>query len=95
MKSLLTLLLLSVSSTTFSQESSKTVYQDRISSLTAKIAQEPSNLALYYARADAYDVLDKFEQSNLDYLKITELYRRNPDAKYAGEFTKSCYRLAD
>lgn len=95
MKSPLILLLLIVYSIAFSQESSKEVYQNRISELTDKIARESSNLALYYARADAYDVLDKFEQSNLDYLKITELYRRNPDANYTGEFTKSCYRLAD
>jgi len=95
MKSPLILLLLTMSFIAFSQESSKEIYQNRISDLTNKIAQEPSNLALYYARADVYDVLDKFEQSNLDYLKVVELYRKNPDASRTGEFTKSCYRLAD
>lgn len=95
MKSLLTLLLLTVSFITFSQESSKEVYLSRISDLTNKIAQEPSNPALYYARADIYDVLDDFEKSNRDYLKVVELYHRNPDAGRTGEFTKSCYRLAD
>ena len=95
MKSLLTLLLLSVSFITFSQEFSKEVYLSRISDLTNKIVQEPSNPALYYARADVYDVLDDFEKSNRDYLKVINLYHKSPDGKYKGEFTKSCFRLAD
>lgn len=94
MKSPITIFLLCFALSAFSQES-KEYYQERISDLTAKIAKEPSNLVLYYARADAYDVLDKFPQSNLDYLRVVELYRKKPDQSYLGEYVKSCYRLAD
>lgn len=94
MKGPIALLLLCISLSAFGQES-KENFQGRISILTDKIAQEPSNLALYYARADTYDALDNFEQSNRDYLKVVELYQKRPDSRYGGEYVKSCYRLAD
>ena len=94
MKSPLTLLGLLVCSFAFSQQS-KEYYQDKAASLTTQIAAEPANLSLYYSRADAYDVLDDFAKSSGDYQKVFELYRSNPRQQYAGEFVKSCYRLAD
>lgn len=95
MKSPLVALLLLASFIASGQELSKEAKQDKITHLTTKIAQQPSDLSLYYARADVFDALDKFSQSNQDYLKVVELYRKNPDQKYLGEYVKSCYRLAD
>lgn len=93
MKGLASLILLCISFISYSQISEH--YQNRISDLSEKIKLNPSNLALYYSRADVYDALEKFEQANRDYLKVVELYHKNYDKKFSGEFVKSCYRLAD
>lgn len=89
MKSLFAFLGLMLPFLAFSQTSPK------IDELTARIAKDPSNPALYYGRADAYDRLNNHELANRDYQKVLNLYLGKPDSRYASEFSKSAYRLAD
>ncbi len=67
----------------------------KLNELNNGLSKNPGNLALYYARADVYDVLDNFKNASLDYLKVIDLYQKHPDSKYIGEYIKSCYRLAE
>jgi len=70
-------------------------YKLKLDEVNKSLAGDPRNLALYYARADIYDLLDDFQNAGRDYLKVIELYQQQPDGKYLGEYAKSCYRLAD
>jgi tetratricopeptide (TPR) repeat protein len=90
MKSLIAFIGLIVPFIAFSQTS-----QSKIDELTARIAKEPSNPALYYGRADAYDRLNNHEQANRDFQKVVNLYLGKPQGQYADEFSQACYRLAD
>ncbi len=67
----------------------------QIIELTQKIAKESGNLSLYYLRADLFDELNNFSNANRDYNKVIELYKKNPDEKFTGEFAKASYRLGD
>jgi tetratricopeptide (TPR) repeat protein len=66
-----------------------------LNDLNNRIAKDAGNPSLYFQRADIYDELNDFTKANNDYKKVLELYQNKPDAKYIGEYTKSCYRLAD
>jgi len=79
----------------FSQQAANDYYSKKLNELNKSIARENDNPALYYARADIYDELNDFQNANRDYIRVIELYQKHPDSKYAGEYAKSCYRLAD
>ncbi len=69
--------------------------QAQLTELNAKLSKSPNDIALLYQRADVYDLLNDFERSTRDYKKIVDLYNKKPSDQTIGEFTKSCYRLAD
>lgn len=79
----------------FSQHAGNGAYPRNIDELTIRIAKDVGNPSLYFARADVYDELNDFDNANQDYMMVLDLYEKNPDSKYAGEYAKSCYRLAD
>lgn len=96
MKTLVLPLVLSLFSlSAFNQNYSPEHYGSKLNELNSSISKDPVNLALYYARADVYDILDNFQDASRDYLKVIDIYRKQPDARYSGEYVKSCYRLAE
>lgn len=92
-KPLCLLFIVSVCMYLYAQE---TNYKEKIQELTAQIAKQPDNLLLYYQRADLYDIVNDFGGANRDYGKVLHLYYQSAEnKKYAGEYAKSCYLLAD
>ena len=91
----LTLGLALLSFIAFNQNYSKEHYNLKLDEININISKDVGNLSLYYARADIYDVLDDFQNATVDYLRVVDLYQKKPDTRYIGEYTKSCYLLAD
>ncbi|HXH17851.1 MAG TPA: hypothetical protein VNJ07_02120 [Chitinophagales bacterium] len=91
---ILTATLLLVFNFSFGQ-SEKHQYSHQLDELNLRIAQDPQNLSLYYTRAEVYDLSNDFTNAIRDYQRVVEMYRKEPDEKYLGEYAKSCYHLAD
>ena len=79
----------------FSQNPGHKYTNPQLEELSNRLAHDPLNLSLYYARAEAYGMMNDFQNANSDYRKVAEIYRTHPEQKYLGEYVKSCYRLAD
>lgn len=90
----LTLVMAILSYVSFGQDVNSD-YARKLAEINDSILRNSGNLSLYYARADIYDILNDFTRANSDYRKVLDLYQRKPYPHYAGEYAKSCYRLAD
>ncbi|MDZ4846720.1 MAG: hypothetical protein SH857_14355 [Chitinophagales bacterium] len=69
-------------------------YANEVKVYTQKIAQNPGDIANYFARANFYQILCAFSSARSDFKKVVELYPANPK-KYAKVTTDACYFLAD
>ncbi|GIV35486.1 MAG: hypothetical protein KatS3mg031_3021 [Chitinophagales bacterium] len=73
----------------------QTSAEQELAHVNAQLSKSPNDIKLLYQRADLYDQQNDFDRANNDYKKIIELYNKKRGRETIGEFTKSCYRLAD
>ncbi len=92
---IIALSLMSVCILTNAQNENQNEYVNQIKHYSQMIDKDPGDLANYYGRAMAYDALNNFFLSNLDFKTVTELYFNHPSKKFIKEATDACYALAD